>query len=88
MQMTLRSNIISTFVDYNGKPPPLQIMKMFADYDSYPIGSQAWHLHLQGFICAVAHALGKIASWTGYRSVYKEYTPTRLIARSAEFGLN
>jgi quercetin dioxygenase-like cupin family protein len=81
-------NIFNTFNDYNGNPPPLQVMKIFADYDNYPIGPQAWQLHLRSLIRVVVNAAGKIASWAGYHSVYKEYTPARLMARSTHFGLS
>jgi quercetin dioxygenase-like cupin family protein len=87
-QCLMYRNIFNTFNDYDGNPPVLQIMKIFADYDNYPIGPQAWQLHIRGLIRVLIHAAGKVGTWAGYHSVYKEYTPARLMARSAHFGLS
>jgi hypothetical protein len=64
-------------------------MKLFADYDNYPVGAQGWvQQNLRTPIKAMVNAAGKIASWAGYHSVYKEYTPDHLMAKSSSFGLS
>jgi hypothetical protein len=63
-------------------------MKIFADGDNYPIGAQSWVQSLAVPIRSIVHAAGKVASWSGYHSVYKEYTPDRLMAKSSLLGMS
>jgi hypothetical protein len=76
------------FNDHKGNPPPLQVMKLFADYDNYPVGPQPWVQKMRGPIRAIVNAAGKVGYWAGYHSVYKEYTPGRLMEKSASLGLS
>jgi hypothetical protein len=63
-------------------------MKIFADYDNIPIGPQAWVQKLSSPIRAIVNVAGRIGGWAGYHSVYREYTPGRLMAKSASLGLS
>ena len=65
--------------DFDGAVPILQIVKIFADYDNYPIGRGSWMLPLRIPIVHLTNAVGKIATLIGYQSQYKEYTPPRLM---------
>jgi hypothetical protein len=63
-------------------------MKLFADYDNYPIGPQSWVHAMTGPIRAIVNMAGKIGSWAGYHSVYREYTPEHLMSKAASSGLS
>jgi quercetin dioxygenase-like cupin family protein len=81
-------NIFSLFNDHNGAPPPLQMMRIFADFDNYPIGPQWWMQLALGYpIQILVNLLGRAAGWIGYKSVYEEYTPEYLKASAGRYGL-
>jgi hypothetical protein len=71
---------MSLFNDYGGAPPVLQVFKIFADYDNYPMGPGSWMLAFRKPIVYLTYVAGRIATAVGYRSRYKEYTPTQLIS--------
>lgn len=74
-------NFVSLINDYKDFPPPLQVFKIFADYDNYPIGAASWMKPLRWPIIGLTHSLGSVAGWAGYKSMYTEYTPRELYAR-------
>ncbi|KAH9843625.1 uncharacterized protein C8Q71DRAFT_729325, partial [Rhodofomes roseus] len=72
-------NLMSLVNDHKGLPPVLQTFKIFSDYDNYPIREAQWQLALRSLIVWMTSAMGFLATLAGYRSVYKEYTPRRLL---------
>jgi hypothetical protein len=68
-------NIFSLCNDYGGleKLPPLQAIKLFADWDNYPIGSAWWMVYTRPAIIGAVWAIGGVAGLFGYRSTYPEY---------------
>jgi len=83
-----RRNIFNLFNDHDGNPPPLQLVKLFADYDNFPVGADMWTQNMRQPIRLAVRMFGKVAGWAGYHSVYPDYTPEGLIEKSVALGLS
>jgi hypothetical protein len=88
VELNVDRNIFGIVNDRSGNPPLLQMFKIFADYDNYPIGPQAWIQRLKVPIIYIVNGLGKLGTLAEYHSIYKEYTPQRLMGKAQKFGLN
>jgi hypothetical protein len=74
-------NFVCLINDYGAMPPVLQVFKIFAEWDNYPIGEATWMSHAKTPIVGLTKAVGWVAGVVGYRAMYKEYTPQDLYER-------
>jgi hypothetical protein len=74
-------NFVCLINDYGTMPPVLQVFKIFAELDNYPIGEAGWMIYVRTPIVGLTKAVGWVAGLAGYRAMYKEYMPKDLYER-------